>query len=173
MMRAADATLGSARRRLPSGATIVARRNTITPAVTFMLAFDAGSAFDPPSHPGLAAFTARMIDRGTAESSADDLADAIERRGASVDVTSNRQSLTFTCTCLVDDFEAMVALVAGMAQRPSFPLDQIELRRHETLTRLAQDRENTGARATARFFERLYGEGHPYAHPPRGTHESV
>lgn len=172
-MRAAGATLGTARRRLPSGATIVARRNTITPAVTFMLAFDAGSSFDSPSQPGLAAFAARMIDRGTGDSSADDLADAIERRGASVDVTSNRQCLTFTCTCLVDDFEAMVALVAGMAQRPSFPPDQIELRRHETLTRLTQDSENTGARATARFFERLYGDGHPYAHPPRGTHESV
>lgn len=173
MMAAADSTLGSARRRLPSGAIVVARRNPITPAVTFVLAFDAGSAFDPPSHPGVAAFTARMIDRGTSAASADELADAIERRGASVDVTSNRQSLTFTCTCLIDDFAALVALVAGMAQAPAFPPDQIERRRHETLTRLAQDHENTGTRATARFFERLYGEAHPYAHPPRGTHASV
>lgn len=172
-MRTADATAGSERRRLPSGATLVARRNTITPAVTFVLAFDAGSAFDPPARPGLAAFTARTIDRGTPEASADDLAEAIERRGASVEVTSNRQCLTFTCTCLVDDFDDMVSLVASMARRPSFPADQIELRRHETLTRLVQDAENTGARATSRFFERLYGEGHPYAHPPRGTHASI
>lgn len=152
---------------------IVARRNPMTPAVTFVLAFDAGSAFDPPAHPGLAAFTARTIDRGTADRTADDLAEEIESRGASVEVTSNRQSLTVTCTCLTDDFDAMLALVAGMVRAPAFPPDQIELRRHETLTRLAQDAENTGARATADFFERLYGAGHPYAHPPRGTTASV
>ena len=109
------------RRRLPSGATIVARRNGITPAVTFMLAFDAGSAFDPPSRPGLAAFTARMIDRGTPEYTADALAEEIEGRGASIEVTSNRQCLTFTATCLDDDFEAMVSLAARMAQAPAFP----------------------------------------------------
>ena len=152
---------------------VAARRNPITPAVTFMLAFDAGSAFDPPQRPGLAAFTARTIDRGTPEMDADAIAEEIEGRGASVEVTSNRQSLTFTATCLSDDYEAVLALVVRMAQAPTFPPDQIELRRRETLTRIAQDAENTGARATARFFERLYGEGHPYAHPPRGTHEAI
>lgn len=152
---------------------VAARRNTITPAVTFMLAFDAGSAFDPPARPGLAAFTARMIDRGTPEMSAEAIAEQIEGRGASVEVTSNRQSLLFSATCLADDYEAMLALVVRMAQAPVFPPDQIELRRGETLTRLAQDAENTGARATARFFERLYGEGHPYAHAPRGTSASI
>jgi len=161
------------RRRLDSGATAIARRNTITPAVTFMLAFDAGSAFDPPSRPGLAAFTARMIDRGTPELSADALAEEVEGRGASIEVTSNRQCLMFTVTCLDDDFEAMLTLAARMARAPAFPADQIELRRQETLTRLAQDAENTGAAATARFFERLYGEGHPYAHAPRGTEASI
>ena len=152
---------------------IVARRNRVTPAVTFILAFDAGSAFDPAACPGLAAFTARMIDRGTPEHSAAELSEQIEGRGATLDVTSNRQSLMFTATCLEDDFDAMLALVVRMAQAPTFPEDQIELRRQETLTRLAQDHENTGARASARFFERLYGEGHPYAHPPRGTHDSI
>lgn len=172
-LAAASARKRLTRLRLPSGATIVARRNGITPAVTFMLAFDAGSAFDPPSRPGLAAFTARMIDRGTPEYTADALAEEIEGRGASIEVTSNRQSLTFTATCLDDDFEAVLGLAARMAQAPAFPADQLELRRHETLTRLAQDAENTGARASARFFERLYGEGHPYAHPPRGTHAAI
>jgi len=152
---------------------IAARRNTITPAVTFMLSFEAGSAFDPPERPGLAAFTARTIDRGTPEMTADAIAEEIEGRGASVEVSSNRQSLTFMATCLTDDYERVLALVVRMAQAPTFPPDQVELRRGETLTRIAQDAENTGSRATARFFERLYGEGHPYAHPPRGTHESI
>ena len=165
--------LRQARRRLDSGATVVARRHTMTPAVTFMLSFDAGSAFDPPHAPGLAAFTARMIDRGTPELTADRIAEEIERRGAAVDVTSNRQCLAFTATCLVDDFDDLLGLVTAMARTPAFPADQIELRRHETLTRLAQDAENTGARAAASVFERLYGAAHPYAHAPRGTHESI
>lgn len=145
----------------------------MTPAVTFMLSFDAGSAFDPQAAPGLAALTARMIDRGTAGESAEEIADAIESRGASLDVTSNRQALMFTSTCLADDFDTMLALAARMARAPAFPDEQLERRRGETLTRLAQDAENTAVRASARVFERLYGDGHPYAHPPRGTAGSV
>src|SRR5687768_13635400 len=95
----------TARRQLDSGAVVVARRNTMTPAVTFLFSFDAGSAFDPPDAPGLAALTARMIDRGTPGQSAADLAEEIERRGASIAISSNRQTVTFTATCLVDDFD--------------------------------------------------------------------
>ena len=161
------------RRSLASGAVVVARRNVMTPAVTFLFSFDAGSAFDPPGAPGLAALTARMIDRGTADESAAQLAEEIERRGASIEISSNRQTVMFTATCLVEDFDDMLALAARMARMPAFPDDQLELRRRETLTRLVQDAENTAARAGARFFERLYGAGHPYAHPPRGTVESI
>ena len=161
------------RRRLDSGAMVVARRHTMTPAVTFMFSFDAGSSFDPPGAPGLSALTARMIDRGTPTETAADLAEEIERCGASVEVSSNRQAITFTATCLVDDFEAMLDLAARMARTPAFPEDQLELRRRETLTRLAQDDENTASRAGARFFERLYGASHPYARPPRGTVASI
>jgi len=162
-----------ARRILDSGAVVVARRHTLTPAVTAMLSFDAGSVFDPAERPGLAAFTARMIDRGTPRLSADALAEAIEQRGATIDVTSNRQCVAISLTCLIDDFQDMLTLATDMARTPSFPDDQIELRRHETLTRIAQDAENTAMRASARVFERLYGDGHPYAHAPRGTAESI
>src|SRR5690606_14022421 len=148
-------------------------RHTLTPAVTAMLSFDAGSVFDPAERPGLAAFTARMIDRGTPRLSADALAEAIEQRGATIDVTSNRQCVAISLTCLIDDFQDMLTLATDMARTPSFPDDQIELRRHETLTRIAQDAENTAMRASARVFERLYGDGHPYAHAPRGTAESI
>jgi zinc protease len=67
----------------------------------------------------------------------------------------------------------VLGLAARMAQAPAFPDDQLELRRRETLTRIAQDAENTGALAAARFFERAYGAQHPYAHPPRGTAASI
>lgn len=163
----------TARRRLDSGAVVVARRNRMTPAVTFIFAFDAGSAFDPPAAPGLAALTARMIDRGAAGESADEIADAIESRGASLDITSNRQALMVTSTCLADDFDTMLSLAARLARAPSFPDEQLERRRAETLTRLAQDAENTAVLASARVFARLYGERHPYAHPPRGTVDAV
>src|SRR5690606_38812414 len=142
-----------ARRILDSGAVVVARRHTLTPAVTAMLSFDAGSVFDPAERPGLAAFTARMIDRGTPRLSADALAEAIEQRGATIDVTSNRQCVAISLTCLIDDFQDMLTLATDMARTPSFPDDQIELRRHETLTRIAQDAENTAMRASARVFE--------------------
>ena len=37
--------------------------------------------------------------------------------------------MTFTCTCLADDVEAVLGLVAGVVTRPTFPAEQVERRR--------------------------------------------
>jgi zinc protease len=125
--------------------------------------------FDPVDLPGLAYLTGRAIDRGTERRSASMMADELDERGVSMRVSSNRQALTVSCTCLAEDFDDVLAIVADIVRNPAFPPLEIESRRSEALTILRQNEDNPAARAVDAVLELLYGWHHPYGRPPKGT----
>jgi zinc protease len=125
--------------------------------------------FDPVDLPGLAYLTGRTIDRGTERRTASMMADELDERGVSLRVSSNRQALTVSCTCLAEDFDDVLAIVADVVRNPAFPPAEIEKRRSEALTILRQNQDNPAARAVDAVLEFLYGWEHPYGRPPKGT----
>ena len=165
--------LAPVRAVLDNGAVIVAKQSQTTPAVTIHAAFAAGTVFDPPQHPGLAHFVSRTIDRGTATRSAETIAEELERRGVSLATSVNRHMLSLVCTCLVDDLEAILGVVADIAMRPVFPEDEIRTRHGEIITFIRQDDDNPAVAAMEGLLADLYGPAHGYGRRPRGTLESV
>lgn len=165
--------LAPVRAELENGAVVIAKQSRTTPAVTINAAFDAGTIFDPPRRAGLAHFTSRTIDRGTATRSVEAIAEELDRRGVSLATTINRHVLSLVCTCLVDDLDAVLQVVADIAMSPVFPQDEINTRRSEVVTLIRQDDDNPGAVATERLLADLYGVSHGYGRRPRGTVESV
>jgi zinc protease len=165
--------LAPVRAELESGAVVIAKQSRTTPAVTINAAFGAGAIFDPPHCAGLAHFTSRTIDRGTATRSADAIAEALDRRGVSLATTINRHVLSLVCTCLVEDLDAILQVVADIAIRPVFPQDEINTRRSEVVTLIRQDDDNPAVVATEGLLADLYGGSHGYGRRPRGTVESI
>ena len=164
--------LAPVREVLQNGAVIIAKESRSTPSVTIHAAFEAGVIYDPPALRGVAHLVARMIDRGTATRSAEQIADELDNRGVALNVTVNRHVISLVCTCLRDDFDAMLALVADMAMHPTFPDDQLASRRSEAITSLRQDEDSPAHMAVEGLMRLLY-PGHPYGTRPRGTVESV
>ena len=165
--------LAPVRAVLDNGAVVIAKQSQTTPAVTIQAAFAAGTIFDPPDQPGLAHFVSRTIDRGTATRSADVIADALDRRGVSLSTSVNRHVQWLTCTCLVDDLEAVLELLADIVMRPVFPEQEVRTRRGEIETLIRQDADNPAVAAVEGLLADLYGSGHGYGRPPRGTVGSV
>jgi zinc protease len=161
--------LSPVRAELANGGVVLVQETVITPAVTISASFRAGSMFDPVDLPGLAYLTGRVIDRGTRRRTASMMADDLDERGVSLRVSSNRQALTVSCTCLAEDFDDLLAIVADVVRDPTFPPAEIEKRRSEALTILRQNEDNPGARAVDAVLELLYGWQHPYGRPPKGT----
>lgn len=173
MTSAATRHLAPARRQLDNGAVVIARQTSTHPAVTFYATLEAGSGFDPDAALGLAHFVSRVIDRGTTTLSADAIADALDGRGISLSTGVTRHSLWFSCTCLAEDVEAVLNLLADVIRRPSFPADQVELRRGSIVTGIRQDEDNPAAVATEGLMALIYPDGHPYGRLARGTVSSV
>ena len=165
--------LAPVRRVLPNGVVVIAKESRATPAVTLHLSVPAGTIYDPPALGGLAHFVSRTIDRGTATRSADDIAESLDSRGVSLAVSVNRHVLFLVCTCLVEDVDAVLALLADVVTHPAFPAREVETRRGEIITLIRQDDDNPAAVAADRFMALLYGADHPYGRPPRGTTASV
>jgi zinc protease len=154
---------------LANGLTVLSKQTTVTPAVTINATIRAGAVADPPELAGVAHFASKTIDRGTTSRSADQIAEALDSRGVSLAAAVTRQSLSLTCTCLVEDFDAILAQLADIIEWPAFPAAEVDSRRGEVITLIRQDEDSPAAVAVDGLMEVLYDADHPYGRRLRGT----
>lgn len=165
--------LNPSRTVLDNGLVVLGKQTTVTPAVTIHVATHAGIAADAPDRPGIAHFVSRMLDRGTRTMTAEAIAEALDGRGAALAIALNRHATSLVCTCLVEDFEAVLAIMADCLTSPAFPEEQVAIRRGEILTLIRQDEDNPASVAIEALMQELYGPTHPYGRRPRGGVEVV
>jgi zinc protease len=168
-----DRGLAPARRVLSNGATVLAERTATHPAVTILVSLHAGSGYDPTDGVGLAHFVSRVIDRGTATRTADDITELLDGRGVSLNIGVGRHPFTIACTCLAEDLEDVLDLVADILRHPSFADDEVATRRAELVTWIRQDADTPSVLASEGLMERIYPGGHPYGRLTKGTLATV
>lgn len=167
------ASLAPLRERFPNGATVLVNEARTTPAVTLSLSLEAGSLFDPADKLGLAHFLGRVIDRGTARRTGDEISETLDLRGVSLGVHVTRHRLALSCSCLSEDFQAVLDVVADIIRDPACLEEDVVTRRGEILTSIFQDDDNPAVQAIARVMALLYGADHRYGRRGKGTTESV
>jgi zinc protease len=165
--------LSPVRQVLDNGVVLLAKHTRTTPAVSINLAMRAGSIADRPDAPGATYLMSRVIDRGTATRSADRIAEELDGRGVALSLTVTRHLFSLVCTCLADDFVAVMDLVADVLRAPSFPEAELAARKREVVTAIHQDGDNPGVRATEALMGALYADGHPYGRLTKGTVDIV
>jgi zinc protease len=161
--------LAPSRQVLANGLTVLSKRTSVTPAVTIHASIRAGGVADPPDLSGVAHFASKTIDRGTTTRSADQIAEELDSRGVPLTASVTRQTLSLTCTCLVEDFEAILTQLADIIRNPAFPATEVASRRKEVITLIRQDEDSPAAVAVDGLTEMLYGIAHPYGRKLRGT----
>jgi len=161
------------RQALSNGVVVLAQRTITHPAVTVSISLRAGSAFDPPGQLGLSHFVSKVIDRSTLHYSADELAEALDGRGVSLNTSVGRHLFTVSFTCLAEDVEAVLGLAADVIRTPTFPDAELITRRGEIVTAIRQDEDNPATVATDALYERLFPDGHPYGRRTKGSVASV
>jgi zinc protease len=173
MISSLTAGLSPVRTVLQNGAVVTVKETSATPAVAINATFSAGSLYEPADLTGLAYLTGRVIDRGTERRSGEVIAEELDERGVSLRVATTRHTMTFSCTCLSEDFAEVLAIVMDVARRPTFPEAELAKRRAEAATALRQDEDNPAVRAVESLFEMLYGRTHPYGRRAKGTLETL
>jgi zinc protease len=167
------AALSPTKAALANGLVTIVKETRKTPIVAVNIAVRAGSICDAAGAMGSVNLLARVIDRGTTARSAADIAEAFDGRGVSLSVAVSRHLISFVCTCLAEDFDAILAVIGDVIRNPIFPEAEIATRKGEVITAIRQDADSPFVRAAEGLMEGLYGPAHPYGRRVKGTVESV
>lgn len=155
---------------LPNGLRVLLVPSEKQPLLSLRLAVHGGALYDPVGKSGTADLVAGLLTKGAGGRTAEQVAEAIERVGGSLDASAGQDFLTISAAVLRDDRELAVELMADALLRPAFPESELALLRTQTLSALELERSQPAAIGARAFARALYGE-HPYGRRP--TEESV
>jgi zinc protease len=143
------------RRTLGNGARVVCAPVRDAPVVTLNIALDAGALRDDPARLGLAALTAELLESGTADRSAADVAREIESLGVQLDAGAGWDMAHAGITALANRFQPAADILADLVREPSFPAGEVERLRAERLAEILQrlvEPRALASEAAARFI---------------------
>ncbi|MBX3132629.1 MAG: insulinase family protein [Gemmatimonadaceae bacterium] len=146
---------------LENGLRVVLVPSEKQPVLSMQLSVLAGTVFDPPTKSGLADLVSGLMTKGAGSRSADEIAETIERVGGSLSAAAGPDFLSVSASVLTTDRELAFELVADALLRPTFPADELDLLRTQTLSALALARSQPDAIAGRMFAKHIYGD-HPY-----------
>ncbi len=157
---------------LPNGLKVIVSERRELPVVSASLVFASGSGANPADMPGLANFTAAMLDEGTKTRNALQIADETARLGATLATASTMDQSQISVTSLAAQFPRALDLLADVAQNPTFPPEEVERQRASRLANLVAAKSNPAQIAARVMASALYGTAHPYGYTELGTEAS-
>lgn len=152
-------------RKLSNGITVLIMEDHRFPVITTEFHIrGAGALFEPEKLKGLAGVTAEMLREGTATRTSKQIAEEMDRLGASLWASSGFGSVEsgFGATGLKDNFDAWFGIAMDVLLQPSFPEDELNRMKERIKVRLRQQRSSPGFLADERFARAVYG-AHPAA----------
>src|ERR1019366_1653461 len=126
--------------KLQNGLTVIYNYRAGLPVVAANLVFNTGSGANPVDKPGLASFTANMVQQGTATRNAMQIADETALLGATLSSSASMDGSSVRTSSLAKNFPGALDLVADIVLHPTFPQDEVERRRASRLAAFADDR---------------------------------
>ena len=143
------------------------------PVVTTGLVLDAGEGIVDHGRAGLAVLTGDSLEGGTAVRSGVDLAEALETIGAGLSIGTGWDSTTISVSCMADRLDEAMELLAEVVLQPTFPADEVERVRGQSLAAIQQRKMDPASIATDVSRTETYADSAPYGRPLGGTHDSV
>ena len=148
--------------KLANGLQLAIVRDARLPMVSFRLAFLGGDSNDPITVPGLSDMLAHLLTEGTTSRTSLQIAEEVERIGATLSVSSSSDFMTIAASSLAVYVDEILELMADVTLQPSFPQNEIDLARENTKQMLIQQRAQPNFLASERVAKVMFGE-HPYA----------
>ena len=158
---------------LPNGLTVLHHYNPALPMVSAELVFKSGASNNPADRPGLADFTAKMLEEGSKTRSASQIADEVAQLGAFLEAGSGQDTSVVKASSLKANFAKVLGLLADISLNPAFPTAEIERLRASRLGELSQERENANAVASRVARMAMFGEGNALAYPAIGSEAAL
>jgi zinc protease len=157
---------------LANGLRVVVIEQHEQPLVSLHLVLKAGKSFEPADKAGLANATAALLTKGTATRSAQQIAETIDVVGGNLGANAGIEAGYADAGVTSDQLDLGFDLLSDIVLRPTFPQDELDRWRQETLSELQIQLQNAGYLADTALTRTVFGD-HPYGRPGDGTPESL
>lgn len=147
---------------MENGLRVVVFTDRRNPLVNVRLAFFSGDRDDHPNRIGLTSAMSHLLTEGTVNYTSAQLAEKIERLGASIGSSSSDDFTKVSGAALSLYSDELFELIAEVLLWPTFPENEVELYKANAIENLRFQRSQPNFLAGERINSMIYGD-HPYS----------
>jgi len=156
-----------------NGLQVFGMQSDETPLINFSLRLDAGRQYGSVDKPAVAALTADMLEKGTANKTTAELEDAIKSLGSSISISNGDTGTFVTGTTLKRNFDKTVGLVMEMLNEPRWDAEEFALLKSKTLQQITQAEGNPNAISARENAKLNYPSDNIYHYTSYGPKEKL
>ncbi|RLD27706.1 MAG: insulinase family protein [Bacteroidetes bacterium] len=158
---------------LSSGLNVLGIENNEVPLVQFRMQIKGGMLLENQDKIGVSNLLADMLTKGTQNKTPEQLENAIESLGASINAFATNEAIIVTGNTLAKNYNATMDLVLEILLDPRWDVKEFELLKQSTLSQIQRQKGNPNSIAANEYAKLIYGEDHILSHNNIGTEESV
>ncbi len=147
--------------RLPNGLRVLVKRQSQLPLVNIQAYVLGGSLVDSQATAGRSALVAAMLDKGTSQNTARQIADYFDSIGGRFSLSAGRNTVYGSAATLRADFPRAAALFAECFTQPTFPDEEYAKVQKLALGAIARRADNPHQEIAELFYDNLPA-GSPY-----------
>ncbi len=142
------------------------------PRMSLQLLLPVGVVNESIEQAGLNALTSQLLDQGTENKKALEIADLFADSGAEFGVQAGSDFTILATSALITEFNSVLNLFSEVLMNPTFPHAEIERARQQTLVQLKSRQDRSGNWADLLTQKNFY-QNHPYGRDMLGTEPSL
>ena len=143
------------------------------PLVTFSLRIDAGRDRGNTAKPAVAALTADLMNKGTANKTTAELEDALKALGSTVSISVGDTGAFLSGTSLSRNLDATMELATEMLLTPRWDAQEFDTLKRSRLNQIIQSNGNPDAIAQREALKLRYPDTHMFHYTRYGTQEKL
>lgn len=159
--------------QLSSGLELYGIENNEVPLVQFQLQLKGGMLLENPDKIGVSNLLAELLTKGTANRTPEELENAIETLGASINARASKEAITISGNALAKNYEEMMILVQEILLEPRWDEKEFDLLKKGTLSRIERQKAEPNSISGNQFDKLIYGENHIFSHDNLGTESAI
>jgi zinc protease len=159
--------------KLSNGMRVFGIENREVPLVQFEIVVDGGQLLEDLGKTGVANMMARMLTQGTARKTPEELEEAIQQLGATINVVAGTEDVRISVNTLARNYDATLALVEEILLEPRWDAKEFDLVKQSVISQLRQQEANPNAIAQNNFNLLVYGKDNIRSRNILGTIDSV
>ncbi len=169
----AKAHLAKGTEKMIGGVHVIIMPDPRLPLVNWTLTTRHGSFEDPKGKEGLSSLGDAMLRRGAANLSYAELAEELESKGISIEVSDGGDTTTVAGSCITQQLDTALLRTRQLCDEPTFPTSEFAKLKDQTLSELQLSQENPTTVAGEDLNAALWGDTPLGRHATPASVESI